>query len=356
MLRLAVAGLGGPYEMRHEGRKRHLGADRILAAHVSFRGHARWHYGVSQLPAERPPASLPVRIVIEGSQEYEQIFGPVPIRLTRPTSTCYVDPPPSPRFRAAKKVSEAELRDWEKNLKLEVARSKLKHYIQPQGRDGRLPGLKITKTRRTTRSPSKAQLQRHEKLLQIGLHKLHGIKGLEDLTTAEAIAMTTLFGRGMREAGEMLGKGSKAMQKFRERWLAPRKNAMFGPGFQKAFVESMQRQDRGWFIVVKMEHRPSYLYRLDAPESATAEQRLDAVNRGSELESARMAQAEIERVGSKKLHDERGQLNSRGRQIVQLTEARVRKAFEKGHIIGSFDCNDPGCEMCPPAVVSPIAA
>jgi hypothetical protein len=363
----------GPHKMRQE-KIRNFGADRGMADHVTFREPYRhkpgvmlvsteWgqqHYDMLLMAKTSRPAGLPVRTVVEGSQEYELIFGEVPIRLTRFTGTYEAPRRKTARGKTAERASVAELLHWEEQIEIALAADPdLRPYIKPQSRihghldlpgeisqGGHLPGDKLSETRHTTHGKSKKQLEREAKGNQIGVQKLRkmlDIMTVEELVNTEAfITMTMCFGATAADVGARIGKGKEAMNKIRMRMIAPAPNR-FGASHQKAFAEAMADEARGWFLLIKMERRPSQMFLVDVDEHCSAEAMAQAVNHSMRAESKRIYSSELHRIG-RKLLDEAGHLNAQALEIIETTRLRVRRAFVAGHLVGSFDgepCDPP---------------
>lgn len=256
-------------------------------------------------------------------------------------------------FAPAERPSLTEWQFWEDRINESIARFQLQFpgepkFIVRQDTSGNLVGQNLRTIRRTTQvQPQREQ----EKDAHFQEYKRRRNAGTA--TEVDEVIMTTHFGETLAAAGRKVGKSKEAMKKLRQRYLPKRK---LKAGLLEA-VGTLLDGERGWFLTVSLPRRRTYLYKLDALENATREQREDAIKRGRLDEAIRMFVAEVKRVGTNKCYGADGELTPEGKKIMYAIRDNVCKAFSEGHVIGSFDCAGPGiCPTCSPAVVSPLAA
>ena len=224
--------------------------------------------------------------------------------------------------------------------------------IWRQDAAGNLAGQNFTTQRRTTTSKGRKQqeLDKEMKLQYVRRREARGDKSSK--FALEKLVMRTYYGDTAAGIGKIVGKGRKAVQKIKES-IGQKKP---WPG-SKAIEKMIDRGDRGWFIVVKLPYRPAYMYRLNIPETATAEQIDEAVNLGLVEEAARMWSDELERLGRNKMMNETSDFTAAAKIRMKEIHDRVHKAFKSGHVVGHFYCDGPGiCQMCTPAAMSPPSA
>jgi hypothetical protein len=281
--------------------------------------------------------------------------------------------------------AESEMRWWEDIINKSITDFAEQHPGEPQpivrqDRHGNLAGQHFNMVRRTTASRPKRQEEMDARMAEIRRRKEAGETG--EKMKLDELVMTTYFDRTLAEAGKLVGKGKEAMKKRRQR-IVPKE--MSGQEYDEMLWKAInttyptiEDEQPGWHALVKLERRPHYFYKLDVPARVTESEIDDAVNRAARAETIRIAAAEADRVGLKKLTKEDGKLNGAGWKVFRETRARVFKAFDEAeiHDLSFEDCRkdllvseleirdvsfeDSRAEPCggsqSPAVMSPLAA
>jgi hypothetical protein len=226
-----------------------------------------------------------------------------------------------------------------------------------QDRHGNLVGQHFNTVKRTTVSRPKRQQEKDARMAEIRRRKEAGETG--EKMKLDELAMTTYFDRTLAEAGKLVGKGKEAMKKRRQR-IVPKTTSeqeyddMLWKAVRTTYP-TIEDERPGWHALVKLERRPPYYYKLDVPARVTESEIDDAVNRAARAETIRIAAAEADRVGLKKLSKQDGKLNDAGLKVLRETRARVFKAFDEAEIHDLY-FHDLRTEPNSPAVISPPAA
>jgi hypothetical protein len=260
-------------------------------------------------------------------------------------------------FVPAELAAESETRWWEDRINKSITDFAEQHpgELQPivrQDRNGNLVGQHFNLIKRTTISEPKRQQEMDARMAEIRRRKAAGETG--EKIRLDELAMTTYFDRTLAEAGKLVGKGKEAMKKRRQR-IVPKEMSeqeyddMLWKAV-RATYPTIEDERPGWHALIKLERRPPYYYKLDVPARAAESEIDDAVNRAARAETIRIAAAEADRVGLKKLSKEDGKLNDAGLKVLRDTRARVFKAFEEAeiHDLSFKDCRTEPCESCLP--------
>ncbi len=265
-------------------------------------------------------------------------------------------------FTPAELPSESLWRVFEDLFNKEIDDFAEQHPGEPQpivhqDRHGNLVGQHFNMVRRTTASQPKRQQELDARMAEIRRRKEAGETG--EKMKLDELAMTTYFDRTLAEAGKLVGKGKETMKKRRQR-IVPK--TMSEQEYDdmlwkavRATYPTIEDERPGWHALIKLERRPPYFYKLDVPARVTEDEIDDAVNRAARAETIRIAAAEADRVGLKKLSKEDGKLNDAGLKVLRETRARVFKAFEEAEIHDLY-FKDLRTESNSPAVMSPPAA